>query len=328
MIDQSDLLPFINHSDVLQHYNIEGVYRGTQFNGLCPIHGESNPSFGMDTETGLWNCLACGRSGNIFQFVQEMENITFKESLAYLAKMFNYKKAKPSLEYSQALLQKLESSPSSKSNKTQSRFMDTFDLPDEFENALDHYNIVSKRVTKEMIKQFDIRYAVDGYYSGCLIIPIIYNGNPMGFFARDMTGEREKSKVYNKDIAISNLFFNWDNAHKNSEYVILTEGIIDCLWVHSYSFNCMALLGINLSEKKRTMLIDIFSRVYICLDNDKKCHNGKPFNPGQKAAHKIGEELKKEIAYGVYNILLPGNRDPDECTKEEFTTRFQNAKRF
>ncbi|MFA5173098.1 MAG: CHC2 zinc finger domain-containing protein [Candidatus Paceibacterota bacterium] len=39
---------------------------------LCPIHRENNPSMHFSSETGMFHCFGCGRTGNIFDFVSEL----------------------------------------------------------------------------------------------------------------------------------------------------------------------------------------------------------------------------------------------------------------
>ena len=50
----------------------------------CPFHNESRPSFGINLETGLFNCFSCKEKGNIVQFVSKMKHITIAESIDFL----------------------------------------------------------------------------------------------------------------------------------------------------------------------------------------------------------------------------------------------------
>lgn len=113
--------------------------------------------------------------------------------------------------------------------------------------------------------------------------------------------------------AIKYLMFNFDNAVKNSDYVILVEGAFDAMRLHMWGYNVIALLGTKLSAHNKTLLLSNFDRIYVCLDNDLK-ENKK--NPGQEAALKLVELLENDI--DVMNIVLPAGKDPDECSKEEF----------
>ena len=45
---------------------------GNDLNMLCPFHKESNPSFGFNTETGLYNCFSCGAKGHISKLLENL----------------------------------------------------------------------------------------------------------------------------------------------------------------------------------------------------------------------------------------------------------------
>lgn len=53
--------------------------------GLCPFHDEKTPSFHVRPQLGLWHCFGCGEGGDVFSFVQEINHISFVESVEYLA---------------------------------------------------------------------------------------------------------------------------------------------------------------------------------------------------------------------------------------------------
>lgn len=59
---------------------------GTSFRAKCPFHNEKTPSFMVSRERGTWHCFGCGRGGDAFSFVQEMESMDFPETLRILAK--------------------------------------------------------------------------------------------------------------------------------------------------------------------------------------------------------------------------------------------------
>src|SRR5437879_3990562 len=55
------------------------------FSGLCPFHGEKTPSFSVHATRQFYHCFGCGVSGDVFSFVQKIENITFPESIRLVA---------------------------------------------------------------------------------------------------------------------------------------------------------------------------------------------------------------------------------------------------
>ncbi|MFO0967897.1 MAG: CHC2 zinc finger domain-containing protein [Gemmataceae bacterium] len=59
---------------------------GPTFKGLCPFHDDQKPSFDVDPRRQRYRCWACGKFGDVINFVQEFEHITFPEALELLAR--------------------------------------------------------------------------------------------------------------------------------------------------------------------------------------------------------------------------------------------------
>jgi len=55
------------------------------FAGLCPFHAEKTPSFSVHATRQFYHCFGCGESGDVFAFIQKVENITFPEAVRLLA---------------------------------------------------------------------------------------------------------------------------------------------------------------------------------------------------------------------------------------------------
>jgi len=55
------------------------------FSGLCPFHDEKTPSFSVHATRQFYHCFGCGVSGDVFSFVQKVENITFPEAVRLIA---------------------------------------------------------------------------------------------------------------------------------------------------------------------------------------------------------------------------------------------------
>lgn len=55
------------------------------FAGLCPFHKEKSPSFSVHAVRQFYHCFGCGASGDVFSFVQKIENITFPEAIRRVA---------------------------------------------------------------------------------------------------------------------------------------------------------------------------------------------------------------------------------------------------
>ncbi len=68
------------------------------FSGLCPFHGEKTASFSVHATRQFYHCFGCGVSGDVFSFVQKIENITFPEAVRLVAQKLGI--ALPKASYS------------------------------------------------------------------------------------------------------------------------------------------------------------------------------------------------------------------------------------
>ena len=62
---------------------------GSRYWGLCPFHHEKTPSFSVNAEQNLYYCFGCKAGGNVVQFVQEMERLSFREAVEYIARQLH-----------------------------------------------------------------------------------------------------------------------------------------------------------------------------------------------------------------------------------------------
>ena len=318
----------LNVDKVIYHYGIKGRVLNDDYLGCCPLHDDKSPSFSINTKTGLWICWGCNETGNIFQLIKNIEDISYRDAVEWLAKLLGIKNYIPSMEFLNGQYENLHKPPSFE--KKEDGELKEIQLPHECDSAI-FYPIAFKRVAKQEIKHFKIKYCNRGFYRGHLIIPIVFEKKLVAFFARDMLDQSEKTKKYNPGAKTGKIFFNWDDAILYPDYVIVVEGIIDCIKIWSWGYNCVALLGISLSVKKRTMLFKYFTKIYLVLDNDHKEKydaNGEHvvLNPGQAAAIKLKSGMHYETK--IYNVLLPQGKDPDECTLQEFEKSLYKAKLY
>ena len=88
MADRSDIDEVRTRTDlvsVVERY-VTLKRAGRQLKGLCPFHQEKTPSFVVSPEIGYWKCFgSCGEGGDVFKFVQKIENLSFPEALERLA---------------------------------------------------------------------------------------------------------------------------------------------------------------------------------------------------------------------------------------------------
>ena len=55
------------------------------YSGLCPFHKEKTPSFSVHSARQYFYCFGCGEKGDVFSFVQKIENISFPEAVRAVA---------------------------------------------------------------------------------------------------------------------------------------------------------------------------------------------------------------------------------------------------
>ncbi|HLJ67617.1 MAG TPA: DNA primase [Chloroflexota bacterium] len=70
--------------DVVGRY-VDLKRSGASSKGLCPFHQEKTPSFYVTPGRGTFHCFGCGKGGDVFTFVQEIERVTFPDALKRLA---------------------------------------------------------------------------------------------------------------------------------------------------------------------------------------------------------------------------------------------------
>ena len=54
--------------------------------GLCPFHPEKTASFSVSPSKQVYFCFGCGEGGNVFRFVEKIENLSFPEVVERLAR--------------------------------------------------------------------------------------------------------------------------------------------------------------------------------------------------------------------------------------------------
>ncbi|MFB0515206.1 MAG: DNA primase [Candidatus Neomarinimicrobiota bacterium] len=79
--DAADIL------DVVSSY-VQLKRRGRNWFGLCPFHQEKTPSFSVNQQKQIFHCFGCGRGGNAFTFVMELEKLEFVEAVQRLGEQY------------------------------------------------------------------------------------------------------------------------------------------------------------------------------------------------------------------------------------------------
>ncbi|MGT2894880.1 DNA primase [Streptococcus entericus] len=80
----ADIKASVNIVDVINEVT-PLVKQGRQFLGLCPFHKEKTPSFNVLEDKQFYHCFGCGKSGDVFKFLEEYRQISFTEAAHILA---------------------------------------------------------------------------------------------------------------------------------------------------------------------------------------------------------------------------------------------------
>jgi DNA primase len=129
------------------------------FSGLCPFHNEKTASFSVHATRQFYHCFGCGASGDVFSFVQKIENITFPEAVRLIAQKLGVPMPKVAF-----------SSPAeAKEAKLRMALLDVHERATEFfqqclrrpEGANAREYLTSRSLDAETIARFRIGYAPD-----------------------------------------------------------------------------------------------------------------------------------------------------------------------
>ncbi|MBZ5648336.1 MAG: DNA primase [Acidobacteriia bacterium] len=129
------------------------------FSGLCPFHNEKTPSFSVHQTRQFYHCFGCGVSGDVFSFVQKIENITFPEAVRLVAQKLGVPVPK----------QTYDSPAEAKEAKLRGALVDLHERACQFfeeqlkrpEAAHAREYLASRGLTEEGIKTFRIGFAPD-----------------------------------------------------------------------------------------------------------------------------------------------------------------------
>jgi DNA primase len=129
------------------------------YSGLCPFHGEKTPSFSVHATRQFYHCFGCGVSGDVFSFIQKIENITFPESVRLVAQKLGI--PLPKASYStpgEAKEARLRGQLLDVHERAVAFFQECLRRP---EGARAREYLTGRGLNEEMIARFRIGYAPD-----------------------------------------------------------------------------------------------------------------------------------------------------------------------
>jgi DNA primase len=129
------------------------------FSGLCPFHKEKTPSFSVHATRQFYHCFGCGVSGDVFSFVQKVENITFPEAVRAVAEKLGV--PMPKQQYSgpaEAQEAKLRGVLLDMHERACAFFQEQLRKP---EGARAREYLASRGLSDDIVREFRIGYAPD-----------------------------------------------------------------------------------------------------------------------------------------------------------------------
>lgn len=320
--------------------------QGGNLFGLCPFHGEKTASFSVAPEKGIFYCFGCHKGGGVINFIMEIENLSYPDSVRYLAKRAGLEA--PEDEQYQSRYRKQERlwslskeaarffcgqlyAPAGAaglayaqkrrlSKNTLTKFGIGF-APNAWSGLLDAMK--RKGYTEEELLEAGLavksaKGAVYDRFRNRLMFPIIdVRGNVIGFGGRVMDDSTPKylnspeTLIFNKR---KNLFaLNLAKKSKQGR-IILVEGYMDAIALHQFGFDCaVASLGTSLTEEHAALLSRYTDQVVLIYDGDAA---------GQNATQRAIPMLEK-TGVQVKVLRMRGAKDPDEFLNKYGADRFK-----
>jgi DNA primase len=129
--------------------------------GLCPFHGEKTASFSVHAVRQFYHCFGCNESGDVFSFVQKIENVSFPEAVKLVAQKCGI--ALPKREFS--------SPEEAQESRQRGKLLELHELATSWfeeqlrsaEGARAREYLTSRGLTAEAIAKFRIGYAPDSF---------------------------------------------------------------------------------------------------------------------------------------------------------------------
>lgn len=325
--------------DVISGY-VRLQKKGSNYFGLCPFHNEKSPSFSVSSGKQMYYCFGCGAGGNVFTFLMEYENFSFREALESLAERAgvdlpkqDFPGRRQEADYRQRLLEV---------NKEAGKFYYTMLRNEQGSRAMEYFK--NRGLSRETMQKFGLgccgrysdmlyRYLRQKGYEDSLLrdsglityderhggrdkffnramFPIMNVQNRIVGFGGRVMGDGEpkylnspETKIFDKSRNLYGL--NFARISKKPQ-MLLCEGYMDVIALHQAGFdNAVASLGTSLTSGHASLLKRYTKEVYLTFDSD---------GAGVKAALRAIPILK-EAGLSVKVINMEPYKDPDEFIK-------------
>ena len=352
MIPQHIIEQVRDRSDVVE---IVGQYvdlkrAGTNYKGLCPFHQERTPSFIVSPERQTFHCFGCGKGGNVFRFLMEMDGVTFPEAVRALAdkagvQVPDTRGSDEDRSENDALFQanafaarffynQLVKSPGADKAR---RYLEGRAIPRE---AWTHFGLGFAPATGDslvsyarerkaplellmklqLIKRRDSGDGAYDYFRERVMFPIIAPGSRVVAFGARAMGDAQPKYLNSTESLIfqkRRTFYGLDRAHqaiREARHAVVVEGYTDLIRLHLCGVpQTIATCGTSLTKDHAARVRRLARRVILVPDGDAA---------GESAAMVSGGLLMAEgVEVGV--VPLPPGKDPDTAGREMAADNFQ-----
>jgi DNA primase len=329
-------------SDVIQEY-VALKRVGRNWVGLCPFHAERTASFNVRDETARYNCFGCGASGDVFRFVQDIDNLDFVAAVEKLAAKAGVQlryttggegrerqKRKQLVDvvgkavawYHERLLTAADAREARDYLRRRGLAGDvarSFQLGwapdswDELSRALGRAGVAAELMRETGLSFTNKANRQQDSFRGRVMFPIFTeNGDPVAFGGRILPGSADPAKYKNSEAtsiyAKSKTLYglNWAKANiVATDQVIVCEGYTDVIGFHRAGVpRAVATCGTALTEDHVRLLKRFASKVVLAFDADAA---------GQGAADRFYEwEQRYQVEVSV--ARFPDGQDPGELS--------------
>jgi DNA primase len=318
---------------------------------VCPFHQEKTPSLSIDPARGLYHCFGCGKGGDIFAWVQETQNLDFREAVELLARRAGIplteapgearrrsereelvRATREAVDFYRERLKKGADAGSARSYLRGRGYgadvVDRFDIGfspqgwDELTRHLKAAGFDYKTLDRAGLSSRSSRGRMIDRFRGRVMFPIFdLRGDPVGFGARRLDGDGPKylntaeTAIYHKSRLLYGL--NWAKSEvvRRNESVVV-EGYTDVIALHLAGHPvAVATCGTALGEDHLDLLRRFSERVLLAFDADEA---------GAGAALR-GFDLAIPADLDMRVVVLPEGRDPADLVAEGATNSLVEA---
>jgi len=319
--------------------------KGANWMACCPFHQEKTPSFSVNPSKDIFYCFGCQKGGSVFNFVMEIERVSFPEAIKIVAEKVNMplpvmqdnerfesrrKEADEVVELNSWALEWWEGqlAEGNAEAKTTREYIEGRGITDETRQtfrlgyAPDSWDglgsyLKRKGTSASQIERSGLVVKKDagGFYDrfrGRVIFPVLdAQGRAVAFGGRVMaTGEPKylnspETAAYTKGRHLYGLHQTRDDIRRK-KFAILVEGYLDLIIPYQFGVrNAVASLGTALTPEQAKLLGRFARRVVVNYDGDRA---------GVSAAKRAIETLLAED-FDIKVLVLPEGADPDEFIK-------------